>query len=69
MAVDKVEVQAGLATIQLYFEIEADNEGKDGGNLMTHWANICADALELIETQAERIAIMETEGSRNDQHH
>ena len=60
---DTDKILAGLATMKVYFEnkAEAETRAADRKRLMLHWANVCRDAAELIETQAERIAIMEVE--------
>lgn len=62
--IDRDKVLAGLTTMKVYFENKADTEtsAADRKRLMLHWANVCRDAAELIERQAERIAIMEVEG-------
>ena len=60
--IDRDKVLAGLVTIKLYFETKAEMLIGDAAKFTLHWANICRDAVELIELQAERIAIMETEG-------
>jgi len=41
---------AGLVTIKVYFETKADSEANYGKWLMLHWAEVCRDAAELIES-------------------
>jgi hypothetical protein len=55
--IDRDKVLAGLATMKVYFEhiAEAETRAADRKRLMLHWANVCIDAAELIES-------METEG-------
>lgn len=62
--IDRDKTLAGLTTMKVYFETkaEAETNAADRKRLMLHWADVCIDAAELIETQAERIAIMEVEG-------
>jgi len=48
--IDRDKVLAGLATIMVFFESKADMMVGDGARLMLHWANVCRDAAELIES-------------------
>ena len=43
---------AGLTTMKLYFKnkAEAETRAADRKRLMLHWANVCRDAAELIES-------------------
>jgi hypothetical protein len=47
---DVDKVLAGLVTIKVYFETKADSEANYGKWLMLHWAEVCRDAAELIES-------------------
>ena len=49
---DREKVLAGLATMKVYFEhiAEAETRAADRKRLMLHWAEVCRDAEELIES-------------------